>query len=69
MCSVSFAVGRWRGRHGKSRVVALAATICPASYDEGFDLGASERAQAPRRTAQPARGRFADSGRRDFARR
>lgn len=60
MCPISYALGCWRGRHGRDRAVRLADKICPASYGEGFDDGATERAAAraaaPRRTGhrQPA---------------
>ena len=47
MCPVSFALGRWRGEYGRPRTIALAPSICPVSYGEGFAEG--ERVRAERR--------------------
>ncbi|MBX9932161.1 MAG: hypothetical protein K2Y56_11580 [Methylobacterium sp.] len=50
MCSVSFALGRWRAERNKPLRVALATTVCQASYEEGFAKGrAGKRNAGPRR--------------------
>ena len=39
MCSVSFALGRWRAERHKPLAVTLASHIDPASYRAGFEKG------------------------------
>ncbi|WP_191970993.1 hypothetical protein [Methylobacterium soli] len=41
MCSISFALGRWRAERRRPAAVALAPHICRASYDAGFSYGRS----------------------------
>jgi hypothetical protein len=49
MCSVSFALGRWRGEQGKPLAVALNVFICPESYEAGHEHGAAQRASRTNR--------------------
>ena len=51
MCAVSFALGRWRGEHGRIMGVPLNPAICLDSYADGYNAGLSTR--RARREAAP----------------